>query len=179
VVVPYTYDDLVAGLNQVVAYGWAAFFQARLTSLSERAPLGGVQAAGWRLVYSDEQSALSKAYESQMGRLDLRYSIGALMDVQGNVTDVIPGTPAAAAGLVPGMKVLGVNMRRFTSQRLRDAIRERNTASANLQLLVSSQEDFLSLNVHYQGGERYPRLERDESKPDLLGVILSPLSPVQ
>ncbi len=178
-VVPYTYDDLVAALNQIVAYDWRAFFQARLTSLSEHAPLGGVQAAGWRLVYSDEQSALSKAYESQMGRLDLRYSIGALMDAEGDVTDVIPGTPAAAAGLVPGMKVLGVNMRRFSPQRLRDAIREGNTASANLQLLVSSQEDFLSLNVHYHGGERYPHLERNESKPDLLGIILSPLSPVQ
>jgi hypothetical protein len=33
-------------------------------------------------------------------------------------------------------------------------------------------------NLNYHGGELYPHLVRDDSKPDLLGQILRPLTPV-
>ena len=49
-VVPYTFDDVVKGLNDVVAYDWAGFLKERLTSKSPHAPLGGIENGGYKLV---------------------------------------------------------------------------------------------------------------------------------
>ncbi len=49
-VVPYTFDDVVSGLNNVVAYDWAGFLRERLTSKSPHAPLGGIENGGYKLV---------------------------------------------------------------------------------------------------------------------------------
>jgi predicted metalloprotease with PDZ domain len=37
---PYTFDDIVAGLNAIQPYDWAGFLRTRLTSTSPHAPLG-------------------------------------------------------------------------------------------------------------------------------------------
>ena len=52
-VVPYTLDDVVAALNEVAPRDWRQFFQARIYDIDLRAPLGGIEGAGWRLVYSN------------------------------------------------------------------------------------------------------------------------------
>src|SRR6185295_10835267 len=40
-VIPYVYGDLVAALNQILAYDWNNFFQKRVYEINPRAPLGG------------------------------------------------------------------------------------------------------------------------------------------
>ncbi|HXW90523.1 MAG TPA: M61 family peptidase [Terriglobales bacterium] len=177
--IPYTFEDLVAALNQVSPYDWAGFFHTRLNSLSPRAPLLGIENAGWRLTYTDVRSELDKATEAKHDQLDMRYSLGALIGVNGKVLDVLPGDPADAAGLTPGMNVVSVNQRQFSPQGMHEAVRSAKTTTAPLELLVTNQEQFLKLRVDYHGGERYPHLERDTSKPDMLSKILAPLAPPQ
>ena len=41
-VIPYTFEDVVAGLNAVVPNDWAAFLHERLQSKADHAPLGGI-----------------------------------------------------------------------------------------------------------------------------------------
>ena len=46
-----------------------------------------------------------------------------------------------------------------------------------LELLVRNGEYLTPHRLEYTGGARYPRLERDRSKPDLLAEILRPQTP--
>ena len=177
--VPYTFDDMVTALNQILPYDWAGFFRTRVTSLAPHVLVLGIENAGWRLTYSDERSELDRAVEAKHEQLDMRYSLGALFEISGKVLDVLPGTLADSAGLAPAMKVVSVNEHQFSPQVLREALRSAQTTSAPLELLVTNQEQFVKLRLDYHGGERYPHLERDPSKPDMLSHILAPLTPTQ
>jgi predicted metalloprotease with PDZ domain len=177
--IPYTFDDIVTALNSVVPYDWRGLFHTRLTSLSSHAALDGIHNAGWRLTYTDGPSELSKAMEAKLDSLDMRFSTGMIIDVSGKIVDVLPGTPSDIAGLAPGMKLIAVNGRRFSPQVLRDALTGGKSTPTGLELLVTNQDDFLTVRVDYHAGERYPHLERDGSKPDMLDSILAPLSPMR
>jgi len=44
--------------------------------------------------------------------------------------------------------------------------------------LLTENEDYYQIyTLDYHGGEKYPILDRDSSKPDLLGKIIQPLTP--
>ena len=49
-VVPYTLDDVVSALNDIAPHDWRQFFQARVYAANPRAPLGGIEGSGWRLL---------------------------------------------------------------------------------------------------------------------------------
>jgi predicted metalloprotease with PDZ domain len=178
-VVTYTFDDVVSTLNQIQPYDWREFFQSRLNSLSPHAPLGGIENAGWKLVYTDTPSELGQALEAKHDEIDARYSFGAILKSSGAVVDVLPGTPAFEAGLAPGMKIVSVNGRQFSPQALREVLKSAVGDSAPLEMLVNNEEKLLTLQINYHSGERYPHLQRDTSRPDTLDKILAPLSHAQ
>ena len=176
-VVTYTFDDVVSAMNQVAPYDWRGFFTTRLESLSPRAPLGGVTQGGWRVVYRDSVPGVMKAMESARKFMDLTYSIGVRLKTEdGMIEDVLPGSAAANAGLAPGMKLVAVNGRKWTKENLRDAVKATKTSKAPLDLLADNGDFFRTFGVDYHGGERYPYVERDPSKPDLVSEILKPLT---
>ena len=80
----------------------------------------------------------------------------------------------AFTGIGPGMKVIGVNGRKFSPEILRDALPEGKSSSAPLELLVENTDYYKTFKLDYHGGEKYPHLVRDESKPDLLSDIVKP-----
>jgi predicted metalloprotease with PDZ domain len=173
-VVPYTFDDVVAALNKVLPYDWQSFWKKRLDTTEPGAPLQGVAAGGWRLVYSEDIPDLQRAAEDTRKVTDVRYSIGLSVREDGSIPDVLPGSPAAAAGLGPGMKLVAVNGRRWSQVVLRDAIR--NSKTRAIELIVENGEFFKTARLDYAGPERYPHLERDPARPDLLSQILRPLA---
>jgi predicted metalloprotease with PDZ domain len=172
----YSFDDVVGALNEVAPYDWKQFLNARLNSTSPRAPLGGIEGSGWKLVYNEIIPGQQRVRESARDYIDVRYSLGFSVSEKGEVLDVIPGTPAAEAGLAPGSQLLGVNGRRWNHNRqpdqLREAIRAAKGTPEPIRLLVENADYYRTVEVHYHGGERYPHLERDESKPDVLGEII-------
>ena len=174
-VVPYTLDDIVSTLNEVAPYDWRGFFTTRLESLSPRAPLGGITQGGWRVVYRDSVPALFKALESARKYVDLTYSIGIrLRKEDGVIEDVLPGSAAALSGMAPGMKLLAANGRKWSKEVLRDAVAATKTSKEPLDLLADNGEFYRTFRLDYHGGERYPYVERDTGKPDLLSEILKP-----
>jgi hypothetical protein len=84
---------------------------------------------------------------------------------------------AARAGAAPGMKLIGVNNRRFAPEVLREEVRLAKNNPKPLELLLTSGQYFVRMDVNYHGGDRYPILERDESRPDILSDILRPRVP--
>jgi predicted metalloprotease with PDZ domain len=172
---PYTFDELVKALNDVAAYDWKAFLEKRLTSTDAEPPLDGLTRSGWKMVLRDKAGELLKARDSEDKTINLTSSIGLLLKEDGQVLDVIPETPADKAGIGPGMKLLGVNDRRWTADRLKEAVAA-TKGGAKLTLLLENHEYFKTATLDYAGGERYPHLERND-KPDVLGDILRPRLP--
>jgi predicted metalloprotease with PDZ domain len=171
----YTFDDVVAGLNAVQPYDWARFFHERLQSTSPHAPLGGIENGGWKLVYNATRSEGWKDYEESAKVVDLSYSIGLkVKDDVGTVADILYAGAAKAAGIPPSVKLIAVNGRQYTSTVLREGVQA--TASGKpIELLIKNGEYFSTHRIQYSGGERYPHLVRDESKPDVVSQIASPM----
>jgi predicted metalloprotease with PDZ domain len=103
--------------------------------------------------------------------VDAKYSIGLNLREDGTIVDTIEGLPAAAAGVGPGMKLIGVNGRHYSSDILRDALKAAKTGIEPIELLVENTDYYKVFKLDYHGGERYPHLVRDETKPDLLTDI--------
>jgi hypothetical protein len=75
------------------------------------------------------------------------------------------------------MRILAVNGRRYSDRVLRDALRAAKDGKEPIELIVENVETFKTVKVDYHGGERYPHLERDGSRPDLVSAIGKPLTP--
>jgi predicted metalloprotease with PDZ domain len=181
-IAPYPFDDVGAAMQEVVAYDWRTFFTERLNTHGPGAPLGGLENTGWRLVYNETMNEQQAIFETLVHRTDVRFSLGMIVHNPGSdnsdaVGDVIPGSPAAQAGIAPDMKLLAVNGRKWTPEILREAIRHAKGGSEPIELLMENEEYFRSYRIDYHGGERYPHLERVESKPDVLGEIAKMRAP--
>jgi predicted metalloprotease with PDZ domain len=168
----YTFEDVVNALNQIAPYDWRGFWTERLTSHSPAAPLDGIAASGWKLVYDEVRSDMTRASENDRKEINAAYSIGMAIKEDGAIIDTVEAMPAAEAGIGPGMKLVAVNGRRFTSDVLRDALRAGRGNDQPLELLVENTEYYKTYKLDYHGGERYPHLVRDPSKPDMLSDIL-------
>jgi predicted metalloprotease with PDZ domain len=174
-IVPYTFEDVLSAMQEIARYDWRTFFTERLNSHGPGAPLGGLENSGWRLVFTDTMNEHQRA-EEIVGRLtDVQFSLGIIAHDPGSengdeLSDVIAGSPAAEAGIAPGMKLLAVNGRRWTPEILREAIRRAKGGKEPIELLVENEEYFHNYRIDYHGGERYPHLERN-GKPDLLSEI--------
>jgi predicted metalloprotease with PDZ domain len=167
----YTFDDVVNTLSQVVPYDWRGFWTERLTNHGPGAPLGGIEGSGWKLVYDDVPSEMQRGGEASSHFVDVAYSIGLDLREDGTISDTTEGMPAALAGIGPGMKLIAVNGRQYSTEVLRDALRAGKSATAPLELLVENTDYYKTYKLDYHGGERYPHLVRDDSKPDLLSEI--------
>ena len=169
---PYTFDDVVNALNQVVPYDWRGFWTERLTNHGPGAPLGGIEGSGWKVVYDEAPSEMERGAEGAFHFVDAGFSIGLDLNDEGTITDTIEGMLAAKAGIGPGMKLVGVNGRKFSIEVLHDALKTGKTSSEPLELLVENTDYYKTYKLDYHAGEKYPHLLRDESKPDLLTDIL-------
>lgn len=169
---PYTFEDVVAALNAVAPYDWAGFFKTRIYAIAPHAPMDGITRSGWKLVFTDHPTAFFTTAER--GGVNAAYSLGLTLNGKGSVSDVLPGTPAFQAGLIPGMDILSINGRAFSCEGLREAIRGAKGGQDPIRLSVKSGPFVKELAVDYHGGERYPHLERVEGAQDLLAQILAP-----
>jgi predicted metalloprotease with PDZ domain len=174
ITVPYTFEDVVSNLNAVQPYDWAGFLTEKLTTKEDHAPLGGIENGGYRLTYLDTPNSIEESMEAVRG-LDAWYSLGLHISHEGALRDVLFDSPAYKAGLGPEMKIVAVNGRAYTDALMHDAIRNSKTTQAPIELIVENTAYFRDLKIDYHGGERYPHLERVDSKPDMLDQILQPL----
>ena len=113
---PYTFESLIQALNAVVPYDWKAFFESRLNRTgTDRAPLGGIEAGGYQLVYREGPFDAQTASVRNVDRISATYSIGLLLNEEGSVIDVLPEKIAAKAGIGPGMKITAINGRVYSA----------------------------------------------------------------
>jgi predicted metalloprotease with PDZ domain len=174
-VVPYRLDDVVRALDQVAHHDWRTFFDQRVDRVTPRAPLGGLEGAGWRLVYRDSASEDVTTAEDVYEYVNLTYSLGLrIASSSGSLTDVLTGLPAAEAGIAPGMTLIAVNGRKWSKGGLVDALKASRAGHGPIELLCSNEDFYRTFTVDDHGGPRYPWLERIPGRSDVLSKILAP-----
>jgi predicted metalloprotease with PDZ domain len=162
-VVPYSFNDIVACLNQVVPNDWEGFLTERLHALS-KPPLQGIAGAGYKLVYQEGADE------------DFQYSLAMSIGSDGVISDVLMDGIAYQAGFGPGMKILAVNGQPFTRATLQQAIDAAKTTTTPIDFKVDNTGVISDLRLDYHGGQRHPVLERVPNTPDLMTEILQPMS---
>ncbi|GAC1407593.1 MAG: M61 family metallopeptidase [Candidatus Velthaea sp.] len=178
-VVPYTRSDVIAALAAIQPYDWKTFFDTRIDSVQPRLAPDGLAKAGWRLVYNDVPNVYATLRETA-GRapgLDARYSLGAQFATDGSVIDVFANTPAGRAGLAPGMRLLAVNGKTYSTNALRDAIKAAKGTRAAIALIAQDAGFVKIASLDYHEGEKFPHLERIAERPDTLTAGVKPLAP--
>ncbi|HET7569164.1 MAG TPA: hypothetical protein VFK96_01080 [Gammaproteobacteria bacterium] len=168
----YNFDDVVNSLNNVVKYDWANFLESRLMGHGNLSK--AFEAEGWKLVYNDKPSDAVKAFEGRFHYVDLEYSLGINVDHDGKMRDVLWNSPAFKAGLSPGMVIQGVNGKKFSTDALKDAVKEAKTDKAPIKLLVTNFNDYKTVTIDYHGGLKYAHLVRIKGRPDYLSQVLAP-----
>jgi predicted metalloprotease with PDZ domain len=175
---PYEFDDVVSALAAVQPYDWAGFWKERLNRLRPEAPLEGLNAAGWQLTFASLATVMHAAHEADDKDLDLRYSLGFYVDdEQATIGDVIPHSPADAAGASPGSHIIGLNGYKWSKELLQDTLAAPPDPSGRLTLLVQKDDTFKTLELQYAGGERYPDLARAPGTADVLSEIAHARAP--
>jgi predicted metalloprotease with PDZ domain len=172
----YGLDDVVAALNEVAPRDWASFFRARVYEVTPRLPLHGIEQGGWKLIYNDKPNELGQAAEGLFHFMDLTHSLGMVLgkgnDAGTPIGDVVPGMPAAQAGLAPGMRLIAVNGKKFSPEVLGDALKGQTT----VQLLIENVGFYKTYTLNFKDASRSPHLMRDMATPDLLSEIIRPRS---
>jgi len=167
----YTFADVVATLEKVQPTGdWEGFLRDRLERRS--ALTGGIEAAGWRLVYQDTPSAYAKA-SSRESSGNFIYSLGLALNSEGVVGEVRWDSPAFNAGVGTGTQIVAVNDTRYSREELEQAIRAAKDSPQPIRLLLRETDRYRHVDLDWRGGLRYPALERIEGTTDYLTPIFS------
>jgi len=172
---PYTFEDVVAGLNGVAPYDWATFLRTRLDSVAPKTPQEALQNSGWQLTYSDQPNEIETVRDVIRKRLTLMNSIGLTASDQGVLEEVLYDGPSYRAGLGPGMKITQVAGKPFSLAALKDAVAA--TVTSPVQLTVANGGEVGVVSIDYHQGIRYSHLQRVPNRPDVLDQILHPLAP--
>ncbi len=169
----YDFDEVAATLNRILPYDWASFLHQRLTETGKPAPIAGFAMNGYKLVYGAEPTAYFKNGEKLRGT-DVSYSIGLVINKDGDVTSSIWESPAFKAGIDVGTSVQGVNGEAFSPERIKAAILAAKTSKEPINLLVKNGTRFRDLAIDYHDGPRYPRLEKVGTGDGGLDKLLMP-----
>jgi len=175
-VAPYSFDELVAALEQVQPHDWRSLLRERIRSRESGLTLKGLELNGWKLEYSEKRSAYQTASEGKSGEADLTASLGIDVSGKGIILDVIPGTVADSAGLAPGMTIQAVDGKAYSARQLRQQVEQAHASCQPLELIVENSGFYADYTLDYTRGPRYPELKRVEGAEDLLGRILAPLT---
>jgi predicted metalloprotease with PDZ domain len=177
-IAPYERPELIADLNQVVAYDWATFMHEHIDNINPRADVAGIEQGGYKLVYKDTPSKSEKTLASTGSRrgagIDVWYSLGLRVNGEGQIADVRWSSPADDAKLAPGQKIYAVDGQTFSGEKLIAAVRKAKGSSDPIHLVLE-QDGFVTLvDLNYHDGERYPVLVRVDGTPDYLDDITKP-----
>ncbi|RJT25369.1 M61 family peptidase [Chakrabartia godavariana] len=171
----FTRGEIVSILNTLSPFDWDGFFRERINGKAPTAPLSGLTLGGYRLTFGSEPTAFFRDQEKRSGELNFNYSLGMSVSKGGHVTGVIWDGPAFKAGLTTASEVLAVNGRTYAEDTLRDAIITAEGGKDPIKLIVRTGRVVREVALSWNGGLRYPRLEKVGVGETSIDRLLSPL----
>ena len=169
---PYVEADVYATLAAVVPADWHAIIRRHLDSLGPQAVLEALRGSGWQLSYSAEKNSYLEAQQKRRKMTNRLWSIGLEVDDKDTVVETVEDRAAARAGIGPGMKLVAVNGRKYSTDALDAAIVAAQAGKKPIELLTESGDYFRVIAVTYTDGPRWPHLQRLEGHPDVLSETL-------
>ncbi len=174
-VLPYTFDDVMAALNDIYPHDWSAFFRERIYASGLDDPYAGLEKAGYRVVFQEEPNPYDKALALKYGSLYLTHSLGMTVGTDGVVSSVVWDSPAFDAGIVTGAKIIAIDGTVYSADAMTRAINGARDRKEPLQLVVQRGERVTNVSLDYHGGMRWPWLEsKTPGKTNGLDRLLSP-----
>ena len=176
-VLPYTFQDVVDGLNKVMPYDWAGFLNERINQPGAKFPLDWITRGGYRLTYQEKPTSWWSQREKGRKMVDLSYSIGLIVnggDSSGQIGGVFWGSPAFQAGVTVGSKLLAVNGRDYSKDLLESAITAAKGTNQPIHLLIKQSDQYRDVAINWNGGLRYPTLEKTGKGEAGLDRLLAP-----
>ena len=170
----YDFGDVVAALNAVHSYDWAGFLRDRMQASGRPAPTGGIERAGYRLVWRDTPNAYDRDRMAQGKNVDLTHSLGLTIDKDGVAGSILWDGPAFRADIVNGTKIVAVDGMSYSRERIESAIRTAAEGKTPVRLLVERGGRYRNLEIAYHGGLRWPHLEKVEGTPDGFDRLFAP-----
>lgn len=167
-VLPFTIEDIVKTLNDIVPYDWRTLLNEQVYSTTQHAPLDGFVRNGYRLVYTDKPNKATPKTS-----LDLMYSLGLMMGANG-ISQVMWDGPAFKAGIDLGDEIIAVNGRGYTQDRLKAAVVGNKDGKEPIRLLLKSGDRYREVVIDYREGLRYPHLEKIGEGEAGLDRLLAP-----
>jgi predicted metalloprotease with PDZ domain len=175
---PFVEADVYATLASVVPGDWRALIHRHLDSLGPQALLEALTASGWQLTYSAEKNTYLEAAQKRRKEANRAWSIGLLIsdkaEDHGQIIETVEDGAAARAGAGPGMRILGVNGRKYSAEILDAALVAAHASKKPIELMVEDADYFKVLSVAYFDGPRWPHLTRLEGHADVLSAVLKP-----
>jgi predicted metalloprotease with PDZ domain len=173
----YTYEDVVAAWRSLAPLDWDAFLKTRVYSIQPEPTSAGFERLGWKVVYNAKPNiACERSGLAFSGRdanpLNLTSSIGLAIK-SGAISDVVPGSAADRAGLMPEAKLVSVNGRAYSNDLLKDAVAE-SAQGQPVEITINNRGVMQTVKLDYHGGLRYPHLERIPNVPDGLTALCKP-----
>ena len=169
---PYGEAEVYAGLAAIAPADWRALTRRHLEPTGTAALTDALERAGWRLAYSPEKNADVEVRQKRRKWTERQWSIGLRLDKDAKIIDVIEDRAAARAGAAPGMTIVAVNGRKYSTAVLDAAILAAQATRQPIALLVENDEFYRTLAVEYYDGPRYPHLERIDGRPDALAAVI-------
>jgi predicted metalloprotease with PDZ domain len=172
--VTYDLDEVVATLNKVQPYDWGTFLKERVLDVRDHAPLEGLARGGYKLVFTEEPGTYWSSSEKERKNTNLTYSLGLVVGKEGAVSSVMWDGPAFKAGITPGSKILAIAGQAYAADDLKTAITAAKGKTTPIQLLIKQGDAFRTVDVTWNGGLRYPHLERITKGPSSLDALYAP-----
>lgn len=170
----YTRDDVIRTLGEVYPYDWASFLEQRIDEAGNPAPYAGIEKAGYRVVYKDEPNPYDKATMDYRKSLSLWHSLGISLSSDGRVSSVRWDSPAFAAGIVSGAKILAVDTQAYSADAMKRAVAAAAGRKTPIELVVQRGDRVMTMPVDYHGGLRWPWLEKTGKGEAGLDRLLAP-----
>ncbi len=171
---PYQEQELYDTLTGLVSHDWRKLVRSRLDSRGEKQFVEALRSSGWELVYTDAKNSELEDGEKRRKSTNRLYSIGMTFNSSNDIVDLEVDGPAGKAGFCPGMKLMAVNQREFSTKALDHAIVEAQASKKPIELLVKKDGYFRTLSLIWTSGPHVPHLKRVEGQPDRLSGLLKP-----
>jgi predicted metalloprotease with PDZ domain len=169
----YVEKDLYDALAALAPGDWRAVIHRHLDATGTNAMLAAIERSGWKLIYTPVMNSWTEHLQKRQKSVEREWSIGLRLDKDAKIVDAIDDRAAARAGAGPGMTVIAVNGKKFSTEVLDAAILEAQATHKPIALLVLNNDYYRTLSVEYFDGPRYPHFARLEGRPDILSQVLA------
>ena len=171
---PYTREDLVRILSSLAQFDWDGLIRRRVESFQTAFDPSVAGLLGYRFEMQAEALAVPFDTFRYSGGIDAYDSVGATFTNDGRVRNLLLGSAADKARLMPEMKIVGIGNYQWSPARWTQALEETKNGTP-IELKILDGDEFKTIQLHYFDGPRWLNLVRQADSADLLSEILKPI----